>query len=212
MNVLANPLWRRWTLAFTLGEIVGFVGIPVLGAMLTLALTGSLDTRSRAVVLDLVAILGGLGEGTVLGWFQARALKPLLPRLSTSRWVAATAGAAAFAWTCGMLAPTLDDLFTLSVTGQVAIWIPASILILISIGTAQAWVLRAHLASWRQWIVANILGWLAGLPWTFVLPALVPEGAAPWVWVATFLVAGTLMGCAAGAVTGVFLLRMLHRR
>ena len=71
-----------------------------------------------------------------------------------------------------MLAPALDDLIGLSTPTQVAIWIPASLLILCSIGGAQAWVLRGVVEQPHRWIAANLLGWLAGLPWTFVLPAL----------------------------------------
>lgn len=202
-----KQLWRRWVVAFTAGELVGF-GVPVLGAAAGLALTQSLDPSTRALALYLIAVIGGLGEGAVLAWFQLRVLKPWLPALDPRRWLCATAIAAACAWACGMLAPTLDDLYGLSAATQIAIWIPASIIILLSIGSAQAWALAGVVERHRRWIGANVLGWLAGLPWTFVLPALLPPEAPAAAWITTFVLAGALMGATAGTVTGGFLVRL----
>jgi hypothetical protein len=75
-----------------------------------------------------------------------------------------TAVAASFAWACGMLAPLLDDLYGLSATPQIVIWALASVLILLSIGTAQSWVLRDVIDRPQRWITANVFGWLLGLP------------------------------------------------
>jgi hypothetical protein len=201
-------LYRRWVAACTAGELLGFGGIPVLGAALALALTEGLDAGARSIALYVVAVAGGLGEGAVLAWFQLRVLGPLLPRLPRRRWLWATALAAAFAWACGMLAPLLDDLVGLAAPAQAAIWIPASIAILLSIGGAQAWVLRGIVDGPQRWLGANVIAWLAGLPWTFVLPALLPASAPMAVWISTFVVAGILMGVTVGLVTGVAVTRM----
>lgn len=205
-----TALWRRWTLAFTLGELIGFGGVPVLIAAFLLWLTDGAPAADRALPMYAVTVVGGLGEGAILGWFQARVLADYLPALSPGRWISATALAACFAWACGMLAPTLDDLVGLSTLAQLLIWIPASLLILLSIGAAQAFVLRGLVARPGRWIVANTLGWLVGLPWTFLLPALVPETSPVAVWIVAFLVSGVLMGLTAGAVTGAFLLRIIR--
>ena len=111
----------------------------------------------------------------------------------------------------GYLAPTLDDLFAISTATQIAIWFPAGVLILLSIGTAQAWVLRDVVERPWRWLLANIVGWLLGLIWTFVLPALVPESAPMPVWISTFVVAGVLMGTTVGIVTGFMLVRLSPR-
>lgn len=203
------PLWRRWTIACAIGELIGFGGIPVLGGTFALWLTNNLEFETRSLFLYTVAVVGGLGEGAVLAWFQMRILGTYLERLSPSRWITATSVATSFAWACGMLAPTFDDLVGLSVAMQVAIWVPASVLILFSIGLAQAWALRGVVERPQRWIGANVLGWLAGLPWTFVLPALLPESSPALVWISTFAVAGALMGLTVGAVTGFFLVRLI---
>jgi len=203
-------LWRRWVVAFTLGELIGFGGLPVVLGTAAFALTDGLPTPTRSLLLYVVAIVAGFGEGIVLGWFQLRVLRACLPKINGKRWLVATGAAAAFAWACGMLAPTLDDLIGLSPAIQIAIWIPAGVLILLSIGLAQAYVLRGVVAQPRRWIVANVLGWIAGLPWTFVLPALLPDDSPGYVWITTFAIAGTLMGATAGSVTGVALRRLAN--
>ncbi len=203
----SNRYWR-WVLHCTAGELVGFVGVPVLGGALALWLTTGLETSNRSLVLYAVAVTGGLGEGAVLAMFQFRVLNECIANVDKFRWVLGTSAAAAFAWACGMLASTLDDIVGISTRVQVMIWIPASILILASIGTAQAWALRQVVDNPRSWIVANCLGWLAGLPWTFVLPALVPDNAPTTWWIAAFAIAAVLMGTTVGLVTGFFLLRL----
>jgi len=204
---VADRYWQ-WVLACTLGEIIGFGGVPVLGAALVLWLSSGLEPGTRSILLFAIAVIGGLGEGAILALFQLRVLRTLLPRLNARRWVLSTAGAASFAWLCGMLAPLLDDLVGLSASAAIAIWVPAGLLILLSIGAAQAWVLRGVVDSPNRWITANVLGWLLGLPWTFVLPALLPETAPIPVWVATFSIAGVMMGLTVGLVTGRTLIRL----
>jgi hypothetical protein len=83
------------------------------------------------------------------------------------------------------------------------------VLILVSIGSAQAWVLSGGVERPQRWITANALGWLLGLPWTFVLPALLPEDAPTVVWVGTFVIAGVLMGLTVGLVTGWTLVNLV---
>ena len=205
---MRNSLYRRWVLACTAGELVGFGGIPVLGAALALTLTEGLAPDARSITLYFVAVVGGFGEGAVLAWFQLRVLGPHLPQLPRHRWILATAVAAAFAWACGMLAPLLDDLVGLSPATQLGIWLPAGLAILLSIGTAQAWVLHGIVEKPQHWLLANVVAWLAGLPWTFLLPALLPESAPMAAWILTFVIAGILMGVTVGIVTGVAVTRM----
>ena len=208
----ARRIYRNWVVACTIGELVGFGGLPVFGAAIALWLTSGLDDTVRSLVLYAVAIVGGLGEGAVLAWFQSRVLVVHIPGFNARRWMIATATAAAIAWACGMLAPTLDDVVGISLAVQISIWAVASPVMLVSIGFAQALVLRGAVENPSTWIVANAAGWLAGLPWTFVLPALLPESAPMAVWIATFVVAGVLMGVTVGLVTGIGLLRLRTRQ
>lgn len=177
MTSSSSKVYWRWVLVCTLGEIIGFGGVPVLAGLLVLALTAGLDPTVRSMLLFATSVVGGMGEGAILAAFQLRVLRQLLPSLNARHWLSYTAVAASFAWFCGMLAPLLDDIFGLTGPVRIAIWVPASILILLSIGTAQSWVLQGVIDKPHRWIVANLVGWLLGLPWTFVLPSLVPERA-----------------------------------
>ncbi len=205
-------LYRRWVLHCTAGELIGFGGIPVIGGALAFMLTQSLSTEVRAAIIYVVAVAGGFGEGAVLAWFQLRVLGSVFPTLQRRAWLRSTALAAALAWSLGYLTPTLDDIFGIPPAAQIAIWIPAGCIILISIGYAQARVLRDVVARPARWVTSNVLGWLAGLIWTFALPALLPETAPIAVWIGTFVVAGVLMGLTVGLVTGFTLLRLAGER
>jgi hypothetical protein len=211
MTSSSSKLYWHWVLVCTLGEVIGFGGVPVLGGALILALTASLDPTIRSLLLFATSVVGGLGEGAILAAFQLRVLRRSLPSLNARHWTLYTAIAASFAWLCGMLVPLLDDLFGLSNVAQIAIWVPASFLILLSIGTAQSWVLRDVIDKPQRWIAVNVLGWLLGLPWTFVLPALLRESAPIAIWVATFIVAGVMMGLTVGLVTGSLVIKLEAR-
>ena len=199
-------LFRRWVVAFTLGELVGFGALPVAGGVLAYWLTAGLDATPRALALYAVAVLGGLGEGYVLARFQLAVLRRTALRVDEGRWARDTALAAAAAWALGMLPATLDDVIGLAPAAQVALWVPAAILILLSIGGAQARVLAGRVPRPRRWLYANVGGWLLGLPWTFFLPGVLPDEAPPAAFAGAMLIGGVLMGATAGAVTGRTLL------
>ena len=208
------PSWsrfRRWVGAVTLGELLGFGGIPALGGVLVAAALAGVEDSVRAIALYVVAIVGGLGEGAVLGWFQQRVLVEWWPGLDRRRYVGHTAVAAAVAWGLGMLAPTLDDLVGLSLPVQIGLMVAAGLAILPSIGLAQARVLAEVTPRARGWVGVNVLGWLLGLPWTFVAPASVPDDAPLWAFVLAFALGGTLMGATVGVVTGLWLRREPER-
>lgn len=77
-------------LSCTIGELVGFGGIPVLGGAVAVLLAAGKQAVSRATVFYAVAVIGGLAEGAVLAWFQRRALDSYPPRLQSRQWIVAT--------------------------------------------------------------------------------------------------------------------------
>jgi hypothetical protein len=207
-----GALFRRWTVAFTLGELIGFGLIPAAGGLAAYALTDGMAAAPRALLLYAVAIVGGFGEGAVLARFQLGPLREVFVRLDGRRWVLHTGVAASVAWAAGMLTPTLDDVLGLGVGAQIALWMACAVVILLSIGMAQARLLARHVERPRRWLWANVVGWIAGLPWTFVLPALVPDDAPVWAFGIAMLLGGVLMGATTGAVTGLWLVRMAGER
>jgi hypothetical protein len=205
-----GSLFRRWVVAFTLGELIGFGLIPAVGGFLATVATEEMPRTPRALLLYAFAIIAGFGEGWVLARFQLHVLCEPFPKLDRRSYSLATGLAASIAWAAGMLTPTLDDIVGLPVPVTIALWVTAAMIILPSIGLAQARVLREHVSRPGRWVVANVVGWLVGLPWTFVLPAIVPDDAPAGAFVVAMIAGGTLMGASAGAVTGIWLSRMVR--
>jgi hypothetical protein len=199
-----RAVWRRWVAATTLGELLGFL-IPVA------AISAGADEAAGPLRLPLV-VLAGAGEGAVLGWAQSRVLRPLLPGLSATAWTVRTAAAAALAWTVGMGPSSLGAVVQGWAPGaRVAVAVPAALVILLSIGTAQWTVLRRVLPGSARWIGWTAAGWLAGLAVFLGVAAPLWHAGQDVVQVAAIgVLAGVLMASTMAAVTGWGLVRLLR--
>jgi hypothetical protein len=82
--------------------------------------------------------------------------------------------------------------------------------LLCSIGTAQALILRRHVEYAERWGLANAAGWLVGLPIVFTALAVAPEDPAA-VRAGIAVAAGFAMGATVALVTGAALVRLLRR-
>jgi hypothetical protein len=140
----------------------------------SLAAAAGLGDQTAMVPL----IAAGAGEAAVVGYAQGRALRPSLPGLDQRAWVAATAAAAALAWAIG-LAPSAfhDELSGWPIPLLAILGLVAGVVLLCSIGAAQAAILRRHVRGAGRWIGANVAGWLAGLAIPFVALALAVAAA-----------------------------------
>jgi deazaflavin-dependent oxidoreductase (nitroreductase family) len=198
-----SSTFRRWVVATTLGELVAF-SIPT--AVWGGTAVAGLDDRLALVPV----IVAGAGEGAVLGYAQARALRRDLPTLDVGSWVRVTAAAGALGWAVGMVPSTFhDELSGLPLPILVVLGAAGGAVLLCSIGFAQATVLRRHLAHAGRWVGANALGWLGGLPVVFLALGVAPEHPAGLR--AVFAIAGGVgMGAAVAAITGAFLVRLLR--
>lgn len=196
-------LWRRWTLATTLGEAAGFCAPALAGG---LAATAGLSNGATAATL----LAAGAVEGYALGAAQAWALRTVVPNLPGRAFTRATAAAAVFAYAIGLTPSTLGDRIR---DVPLAVAVPAAALgglaLLASIGAAQWLVLRraGHDVPW--WIATTAGGWLAGLTVFMVVapPLWQPDQPAPLV-IAIGVLAGVLMAATVAATTGFAALRL----
>jgi hypothetical protein len=128
-------------------------------------------------------------------------------------WVVATALAAAFAWSLGLLPSSLGD--RLGETSLVVLILAGLVLgaaLLLSLGVAQWWVLRRYVQPAALWIPANVVAWLVGLGLSVTLMSvLLTEETTTLAVIAIGLGAGLLMGITVAAITGRFLVRVLGR-
>lgn len=179
---------RRWILAVSIGEALGFT-VAVGAAILTI-LAGVDDPVRFAIIVPAGAVEGAaLATGQYVGM---RARRPV-----AWRWIAATALAAAFAWTLGLLPSTLGlDLGSPLAIAAVAI---GGLVLLASIPFAQ-WLVLARPRAFR-WVPVNMGAWAVAILWTFAPSPLVDEQS-PIALVATlYVIAGLLMAVTIASLT-----------
>jgi hypothetical protein len=193
---------RRFALATFAGESLGFAAPALVGAAAV-----ALDAPAAATVP--LAALAGTAEGAVLGVAQGRAFRHELPGFPVGAYTAATAGAAAAAWTGGMsLGAWGGSLPTPVLAGAAAVVAPS---ILLSIGTGQWLVLRHHVERAHGWIPANAAAWLLGLPAPFVAMAALSDDASAPVRAAAGVLSGLAMAGIVAAVLGTAAARLVAR-
>ncbi|MFH1684170.1 MAG: hypothetical protein ABIA67_04735, partial [Candidatus Margulisiibacteriota bacterium] len=187
-------LWLSWTLATTVGELVGF-SVPTLIGWLAVAF-GASDLG----MIGIMAI-AGMGEGACFSFAQWLVLKRYIKNLE-KQFILYTAIAAGIAWIIGMIPSSIGDPTTLPLTILIPGAIVLIIFFLLSIGTAQWLVLRKHVKKAGWWILANAIAWPLGVAMTFIPITLVPDNSPMFLWVAAGILGGIMMGATVGAITG----------
>jgi hypothetical protein len=207
-TVRRPPSWGRWTLGVGAAEAAGIAAAAACAgaAMLLVA-----EPSTPAEVVLAGAALGGVVEGTLVGWVMWHMLSPWLPGLPGRPFVLATVAVAVTGWVIGSLPPALmsasadttatpaaEPPILLIAAGAAAGGAVAGV----AFGGAQALVLRHHVARPGRWVRANALAWAIGVAIITVGASVVPGG---WSIAALALYGagvGLLAGLAVGAVTG----------
>jgi hypothetical protein len=141
--------WWQWTMAVAVGELIGF-GVPALVGAAAYAL-GVSDS-----VLNIAVIVGGLGEGIVLGVAQWLVLRRYVPQIGARAWVLATAAGALLAWIIGMGMATIDPtVWQTSPPVFIALAGVLAVVFLVAMGGPQWLLLRRHMPHAGWWIAAN---------------------------------------------------------
>lgn len=156
-------------------------------------------------------VMAGMGEGFVLGYFQAHVLAKHFAAFKERTWIIATVYGAGAAWVIGMLPSTFSEQF-----GAMPLWLIIAIAtilgvtLLLTIGFTQYLVLRNYAKNASRWVWANALAWLGGLLVVFLFIFAAPEGV-----VATILfsaLGGLGMAFTMAAITGLYALRAMKHR
>ena len=193
---------RRWTAAFVVGEMVGFVPPAICGE--TLAAVGVPD-----VVLVVGLTLAGLLEGLAIGVAQARVLARHAPDISGRDWVVATMAAAGFAWFVGMGGGALMGAAVAPPILVAAMLIPAWCAALLSMGYAQWRVLRRTVPRSGRWVWVTAGAWLLGVMIPTTALSTAPNSWPGWVHAGIGVLAAMAMGLTVGGLTGRTLERLL---
>ncbi|PNI09897.1 hypothetical protein CXX84_05645 [Arthrobacter sp. AFG7.2] len=198
-----NAFLARWVGWVSVGESLGFLA-PATAQVVSAALW------PPAMVPLLV--LAGFAEGALLGWFQVRVLKTWLPAVAIRRWVLLTGAAAVVAWTAGLLTFSSEAWQNWPEAAQAATGALAAAVILVSIGFAQWLELRRHVPGAWRWIAGTAAGWAVGLGvFMAVTTPLWQPGQDLWVTAAIGIGAAVLIAVAMSVVTGLVLVRILHK-
>ncbi|WP_280247913.1 hypothetical protein [Nocardia abscessus] len=198
-----RDLGRRWFVAVTSGETLGFAVIASVGA---------LTADSAPGVIAAALLMAGAVEGGVLGWFQARVLRSRLRGFAARDWVATTVVGAVAAWTVGLI-PLLyrDRIGDWPIGIQMPTVSAGAIVMLFALGVAQWYVLRQWSDRAVLWIWANAVGWIAGLSAFLVVTGpLWRPGQSAAVTAVIGALAGLVMAAVMAATTGAFLVRILE--
>jgi hypothetical protein len=193
--------YLSWTLATTIGELVGFA-VPTIIGLIAVAL------KVSDIMMVPVMAVAGMGEGACFSFAQWLVLRKYIKNIE-KQWILYTAIAAGLAWIIGMLPSSLGDPSKLPIQILVPAITILGIFFLLSIGTAQWLVLKKHVQKAGWWITANAIAWPLGVATTFIPITLVPDGAPIGLWIAAGITGGIMMGATVGAITGWFLVKLL---
>ena len=189
-------LRHRWTVAFVVGEMVGFVPPAVCGA--TLAAIGASD-----VVLVVGLTLAGLLEGMAIGVAQARVLARYAPAINGRDWVTATMAGAGFAWFVGMGGGALMGGDVAPPVVVAALLVPAWCAALLSMGYLQSRVMRRTVPRSGRWVWVTAGAWLLGVMIPIVVLTTAPNGWPGWAHVMVGVIGAMAMGLTVGALVGL---------
>ena len=205
---------RTWVVACAAAEAIGMTAAAGAARWAT-ALTDHGVTHATAWGL-LVIVLGGLVEGTALGWLQAWALGGLLDRTGRRQWALVTVLVAGLGWAAASLPAVLagdvaNDGASDGAGGQ-----PPLLLVLLGaaalggamgalLGAAQASTLRHRVRHPWRWVLGSTAGWTLAMPVIFLGATAVPAGWPWWLVLPVGAVTGLVAGSALGLVSGSFL-------
>ena len=197
-------LWWRWVAYATVGETAGF-GVPSVAGALAVAI----DLPGVAMAAALVT--AGFGEGSLLGFAQAQALKPALPSLRPGQWTYLTGFGAAFAWTLALAPMVLwDDLGGISPLILAPAGVLGALALVASVGATQWVVLRQYSSAAAWWIPGTALAWVVGV--TIAIAGMSPmqEGDPARKMALLGVASGAGMAVVVAVVTGAILVRLLR--
>jgi hypothetical protein len=193
---------RDWTLAFVVGELVGFAPPALVGAWL-----GAAEAGDIALVAGLT--LAGVAEGAAIGSAQAFVLRRHRSGIPTGPWIGATAAGAAIAWFAGMGGAAVMGAG--APTWTLVLLVPAWITGLAAMGFLQWRVMRSAVPRSGRWVVVSSAAWLAGVLIPVAAISLVPDGWPVAGQVVIAILSAVLMGLVVGALTGLTMARLLRR-
>jgi len=170
----------------------------------------TLDDDARMLALSIM-LLAGVAEGGLLGFFQWRVLRKLLPGMTAKSWIGITILSAVISWGLGMMPINFFEQQVTEPTVSSPLWqvllgvVGMGLVLGALFGLMQNMVLKHFLPNQWQWPLYNMLGWGVAMGWVFLGTTLVqPEWSLPSI-ITTGAIVGGLGGLSLGGITAIFL-------
>src|SRR5688572_10944086 len=192
----SRRFWFGWTLATFVGYTVGLPFVTFI----------SLSIPYGGKPPLLIGFIGGAELGAAIGLAQWLWLRRHLG--GTWFWIVASIVGGALGMAPGMfisetIAASVVATYRLPLGGMWQ-YLPMAVLFGLGLGTAQWWRLRRHSHRAGWWIVANWIGWTAGMG----SGPLMGELFRPIACIIRFCL---IPGFLARGITGIFMVHTLHR-
>ena len=197
---------RAWVVACAVAEAIGMTAAA--GAARSATALADRGAAHAAAWGLAIVVVGGLVEGTALGWLQARSLARVLGPIGRRRWLVATVVVAGLGWAAASAPSVLagdDDgaqpPLLLVLVGALGLGVTMGAVL----GVAQGWAIRHRVRHPWRWIVGSATGWAFAMPVVFLGASLVPASWSWWLVVPVGTVTGAAAGSVFGATSGPFL-------
>ncbi len=156
----SGRLYWQWILYNSVAFVVVLTTVAVLSWIGADLLHLSLANGSRVAAL-VVATLGAVLFGGVLGVLQLRVIRQRVPTIDRKQWIVASVGPALVGWLFVIIPAVISAQDSGGdVSGAYLLAASQTLALGPLLGLSQASVLREHTSRWAWWIVANIVSWL----------------------------------------------------
>ncbi len=179
-------LWLTWTLATTLGILIGYLPLAFL--------IDSLD-------LGLARVLAPIISGLCLGLAQWLVLRPYVAR--SSQWILNHASGWVVGYGLGLL---VIQLFSQTSLGMLIGFVSFGVILALF----QYPILRREVPRLGLWILASVVGWTLGAYLSQLAAGVFFRHALPTAFTGVLVSVG-FTGLAAGAITGVVLILIFRQ-
>jgi len=196
--------WWDWHLfgLWILVNAAAFAVIPLVGGELELLASTAIRNlihHHRIISILIIAVVGAVVQGTLVGWLQWLVLVRRVPRLQLRTWVIATVVPVFVVWVV-VLAPGAIAILgeggnplAFFRNGFIQAFVLGPLL-----GVSQATALRALTSRWAWWFAADVTTYLAGallhdLGVWLQHARIVPAHVTPYFPVAAMVIHGTWM-------------------
>lgn len=217
MKNLFDNYWKKWTLACTAGELLGMGAVALIAVTYNRWVGEPLTPADKALQL-LVVVFAGAAGGFLLGYWQWRVLRLKFPKMPAREWIGYTMAIAMLGWLLGMLPSLLLTLGNAPIpprpveSPMVLILVGAMAMGLFlgaMFGLFQWFAFHKYARESIQWVTGNSLGWGLGMMFIFAAATWPDESTPLSGIIAAGIVGGSLAGLSVGAITGIYLNKII---